>query len=572
MSVNLPRGARLILVPALLGAALGVPAVAPGQPPPAPVDHYRLAAGDLLEILVSGEPELSISTPRGLEIAPDGRIGVPHLGHIEVAGLTCEEAAEMISLGLVEAQVLVRPQVLVRVLDFRSQRINVIGAVRTPGSFPHRRGMTVRDALALAGDVRSSREDEAAPTAADVIRATGEVEPVDIGVAILATAPQDAVVLLPGDTLWVRIDATVSVLGQVGKAGSFTVREGARVSELIAEAGGASGPVADLSGVLLHKADGTVIECDVAAALLGKDGEDPVVEPGDLVYVPLVLREATIGGYVDTPGKYEFDAGDRVSDLLAQAKGVAKAEDPGDLTRVILERADGTVRTLDLSKVFTGAADSESNPTLQPGDRVAVPIADNFVVVSGYVKNPGHIDFRPGETVTTALAKAGDALPGTGSRNAVRIRRRGGEELTVDLEQQDPELKPGDQINVPFVRNRVAVLGHVASPDIYEYEKGDTVVDMIAKAGGPLQPSSGKSYKIVKGDQFRVMLYRAVDGEEAMEELDLRPFYATGDRGSNPEVRPGDIVLVPSKSKTDAAGLLRDLLLIPRSLQLLWGD
>ena len=157
MSENLPRGAGLVLVPALLGTILGAPSTATGQAPVAQAEHYRMAAGDVLEILVTGEPELSVTAPLGLKIARDGRIGFPHLGHIEVADLTCDEAAELIATGLMEAQVLVRPQVLVRVLEFRSQRINVIGAVRTPGNFPHRRGMTVRDALAVAGDVLSSR-------------------------------------------------------------------------------------------------------------------------------------------------------------------------------------------------------------------------------------------------------------------------------------------------------------------------------------------------------------------------------------------------------------------------------
>jgi len=551
-------------LPALLLLAAST-AWAQGPNPP-PREPYSLGIGDIVEVVVLNEPDFC-TIPPGLEIGPDGRIGLPSIGWIVAEGRTCEEAAQLIAQRLRDMKVLLDPQVLVRVSQYRAVKVNVIGAVRMPGSFVHRPGMDVRDAIALAGGLLLDEGTAAASRLrARVIHADGRSEVIKVNDVLEGTGP--APELLPGDTLVFELEATVSVLGYVAHPGFYKVQDGTRLSGAIALAGGvgvgtAGVEVGDLRRVVVNRADGTKLEVDLQRVLSGQGADDPIVSPGDVVYVPQFVQEASILGYVQSPGRYPFRDGDRVTDLLAQAKGALTGAPQGDLTRAVLARSDGTVRTLDLTKSLAGQGTDESNPRLTPGDTVTVPETQNRVIVSGYVKTPGYYDFHPDDTVRSAVGQAGGVIPNSGSESAVRVRHTDGTEVTLDLGKENPPLRPGDDVTVPFTRHKVTVVGYVTSPGLYEWEKGDTVVDMIAAASGPVLSRDTMGFGTEKGNPTRAILARQANGQYEITNLDLARFYKGGDRSQNPEAQPGDIILVPRKAYVDYERILRDILIIP---------
>ncbi|MGV6851219.1 MAG: polysaccharide biosynthesis/export family protein [bacterium] len=105
---------------------------------------YRLGPGDELVISVYGEPELS---PQ-LKINDNGVISYPFLGDIVVSGKTTDEVDLIITEGLKKGY-LVKPVVSVHVTDYRPFYIN--GQVANPNSYPYRPGLTVRQAISVAG-------------------------------------------------------------------------------------------------------------------------------------------------------------------------------------------------------------------------------------------------------------------------------------------------------------------------------------------------------------------------------------------------------------------------------------
>lgn len=113
---------------------------------------YRLGTGDRIEIRVFGEPDLSVET----RIGDDGIIVYPFLGEINVIGLTVREVENRIVEGL-RPDYLINPTVTVSMAEYRN--FYIYGAVRSPGGFPFRPGLTVRQAVALAGGLtdRASR-------------------------------------------------------------------------------------------------------------------------------------------------------------------------------------------------------------------------------------------------------------------------------------------------------------------------------------------------------------------------------------------------------------------------------
>ena len=109
-----------------------------------PSQNYYIGIGDLLQIEVYGEPDLT----KEVRVLTDGSISFPLLGSSEAAGLTVSELENDIRTRLGE-KYLVNPQVTVFVKEF--SRVFVFGEVKNPGSFPLSGKMTVFEAITLAG-------------------------------------------------------------------------------------------------------------------------------------------------------------------------------------------------------------------------------------------------------------------------------------------------------------------------------------------------------------------------------------------------------------------------------------
>lgn len=120
--------------------------------------EYRVGAGDKLEILVLGVPELQRRTP----VQPDGTISFPLLGTLAVAGRPLAEIRARIkaalaskvyrqrtSSGSERAIVIGIDEITVAVAEYRP--IYVKGGIARAGEYPFRPSMTVRKAVALSG-------------------------------------------------------------------------------------------------------------------------------------------------------------------------------------------------------------------------------------------------------------------------------------------------------------------------------------------------------------------------------------------------------------------------------------
>ncbi len=107
--------------------------------------EYAIGAGDVLQVFVWKEPELS----RDVTVRTDGRISVPLLGDVEAAGKTPPQLAATLTTAF--GKFLGAPQVTVGVTQPNSNRFYVLGKVGRPGEFPLTARVTVLQALAIAG-------------------------------------------------------------------------------------------------------------------------------------------------------------------------------------------------------------------------------------------------------------------------------------------------------------------------------------------------------------------------------------------------------------------------------------
>jgi polysaccharide export outer membrane protein len=107
---------------------------------------YTIGHGDVLEIVTWKEPDLSRDS---VLVRIDGRITFPLLGDIQASGLTPMQLKYDMEAGL--KKFVDNPIVTVTLREAVSQRFYILGEVEEPGEYNILKGLTVLQALALAG-------------------------------------------------------------------------------------------------------------------------------------------------------------------------------------------------------------------------------------------------------------------------------------------------------------------------------------------------------------------------------------------------------------------------------------
>ena len=153
-SCQLPIASVALVVVASAALAKASPAVdeSPSATQPSrtvsAIDEYRIGPGDVLQVFVWREGELS----RDVTVRTDGKITVPLVGDVEATGRTPRQLAA--ELGVSYGRFLSSPQVTLGVSQANSSRFYVIGQVNKPGEFPLSARLTALQGLALAGGLK----------------------------------------------------------------------------------------------------------------------------------------------------------------------------------------------------------------------------------------------------------------------------------------------------------------------------------------------------------------------------------------------------------------------------------
>ena len=146
---------RLLLISlttsVFINAGCGNRGVQATEVPPPATDDTTLGPGDTFTVRVYGEQELSGDH----QVAPDGTINFPLLGSVQVNGLEPPAVADEIRRLLKERDLMRDPHVSVYVQQYASKRVSVVGAVANPGAFKLEPGMTVVQAISMAGGFSS---------------------------------------------------------------------------------------------------------------------------------------------------------------------------------------------------------------------------------------------------------------------------------------------------------------------------------------------------------------------------------------------------------------------------------
>jgi polysaccharide export outer membrane protein len=119
------------------------------EPPPlspSPTSDYKIGTGDLMNILVYGEPDLTGLT----RVSNEGFIEVALIGKVRAAGLTAEELKKSIQARLREGY-LVNPNVQIILQEYKQDVVHLIGQVATPGPYRITHAETLMSTISKAG-------------------------------------------------------------------------------------------------------------------------------------------------------------------------------------------------------------------------------------------------------------------------------------------------------------------------------------------------------------------------------------------------------------------------------------
>jgi polysaccharide export outer membrane protein len=222
-----------------------------------PREEYVVGPGDILNIIVWEHPELT--TPAGEFRGPEesgrlvdanGTVFYPYVGTFVAAGMTAAEVREFIGERL--SRVIRNPQVDVRVVAFRSQRVQVTGEVRTPGL------VTLNDTpkgVLEAINERGGLSESASRRQALLLRGD-QVYSIDLAGMLTGASPTRNIALQDSDILHIP-DANedqVFLLGEVSDQSSLIMRQRTiTLTQALAHAGGLNRNTASDSGVVVFR-------------------------------------------------------------------------------------------------------------------------------------------------------------------------------------------------------------------------------------------------------------------------------------------------------------------------------
>lgn len=380
--------------------------------------NYVLGPGDEVVLDIYGASQYNGS----FKVAPDGSITIPNEGPVNVAGLTVSQAQARVVRAI--GGHYQDSSIKLSVGQTRTILVNVLGEVKTPGTYTLSAFATVFNALYLAGgvsDIGTLREIK-------VSRHGRIISKVDVYEYIMNGRLSGNVTLQDNDAIIVGpYESLVRIEGKIKRPMYYEMKKNESLQSLLQYSGGFTGDAykekvrierRSEDGLTVHNVD----EWDFNSFRL---------EDGDVAVVNTIIERfrntVTVEGAVFRPGQYKLGgAVNSVKTLVEQAGGLMEQ---AVLTRAVLHRMkeDRTRRTMtvNLAAIMDG---SQPDVVLENEDRLIISsteaiVSRHVMTIHGEVMRPGNYPYSEGETLEDLITEAG-GLNESASLLNVEVARR----------------------------------------------------------------------------------------------------------------------------------------------------
>ncbi len=328
-------------------------------------DEYLIGRGDQFLINFYGKENQSYE----VTVDREGRINIPNLSPVQVAGLTFSEVKQLIKVKVEQEAIGV--QAFVSLGKLRSIRILVLGEAYKPGSYTVSPLTTISHALFVSGGV----SDIASLRNIQVKRAGKVVTDFDLYDLLIRGDSSNDIILKPGDVVFIpSVGDQVAVEGLVKRPAIFELKQGESAQQLIEMAGGLKPNAYAKSAVVerFNKSRKEVLSVDFSEGKVNyvpKDGDRIRFNSIGSQY----KNSISLVGAVVRPGNYQWNEGNKVSDIITSVRGDLLPQ--ADLNYAIVVReinlkGDIEVHQFDLAQAIS--KNSVHNLELNSHDKIIV--------------------------------------------------------------------------------------------------------------------------------------------------------------------------------------------------------
>ncbi|MFC1889616.1 SLBB domain-containing protein [Thermodesulfobacteriota bacterium] len=267
---------------------------------------YLVGPGDILDITVRGEPDLS----GNFEILANGIIDYPLLGQVRVSESSVSEIGEKLTR-LLEKDYLREARLTIVISEYHSQKVYVFGRVSKPGIYEIGENPNLLKVLLDAGGPTSEAGDIAVllrfadVLTGDAVTENGQGEEglrsfkISLGNLLLRGDLSQNKRLMNGDVILVS-DAVIGstilleqngvyILGEIENPGYYSIKGQSTMLDLLLDAGGFTEfAAANRTKLLRTGEDGKrkTILVKAQDLIRGDKSKDILLEPGDLIVIP----------------------------------------------------------------------------------------------------------------------------------------------------------------------------------------------------------------------------------------------------------------------------------------------
>ena len=205
------------------------------------------------------------------------------------------------------------------------------------------------------------------------------------------------------------------------------------------------------------------------------------------------LRSITVYvlGEAYKPGSYTLSALSTITNTLFLSGGVNKL---GSLRNIQIKREGKLVNTYDLYDLLI-KGDTTTDIRLQDGDTIFIPFIKNKVTLGGAFKRPHLYESLDGETLEDAISFAGGFKAEVGFNPEIELstinrvsNKREISRVVYNENAKNIKILDGDGLNVSEISglkpSTIELIGEFKNPGVYSINEGDTVLDIVSKAGG----------------------------------------------------------------------------------------
>lgn len=332
--------------------------------------HYILGVGDQLSIQIYGKENAEYVLP----ITREGNILIPDVGPIKIVGLAFAEMKNF----LVEKiqQRVIGVNVVVSLAELRSMRIFVLGDAYKPGPYTLSSLSSVTHAIFAAGgvsDIGSLRNIE-------VKRAGKVVQTVDLYELLIKGDSSSDILLQSGDVVFIPTQSkSISILGEVRRPAIYELKNGDNFNQVIEMAGGLL-PSAFPQSTMIERYNQQNLRSIINVDLTNSEARKQTLQGGDYIRVlkssGIYEKSITVIGAVTRPGKYQWQQGIKVADLLPSLN--SHVLPTADLSYGLIVRQKDAARNIEILQFSLAKAlnysmnNSADNLMLQPSDKILI--------------------------------------------------------------------------------------------------------------------------------------------------------------------------------------------------------